>query len=1398
MIYRTWLGIVLLATCLTFGNIQEISFGRDPGRFDVACYIELVPVQEHPAFVKQLEDGHSQKIVTYGTSLTAGGAWVSQLSQTLEREYPGLATVINAGQGAMWSKWGVENLDQRVLTYHPDVVFIEFGINDAYSEYQTTVDQARLNLESMIDRVIQQNANAEIILLIMNPPSGVHLSKRPSILEYEQLYRDVAKERQLRLIDFSIPWRSLLRTMPSAWTAFVPDGIHPELEATSELITPCLMRGLGLSKEPTPLTSPELADGSVAGLTVKSAFAIPANLSIELFAAEPQLMNPVAISVDATGRVFVAEEYRFNRGTEENRTRSFFLEDDLQLDSLEGRLASTKKFLEQFEGGIDWFTRYTDQVRVIQDRDGDGRADWGQVYAGGFNQILSGMAAGILAVDGDVFLTNIPNLWRLRDQDGDGIAEEREIILSGFGVNFGFLGHDLHGLVMGPDGKLYFSVGDRGFQVTDQLGSTHALPRRGAVFRCNLDGSDFEVVHIGLRNPQELAFDEYGNLFTADNNCDKGDYSRLVMIVPGGDSGWDMRYQSIPEPYLTGPWISESMYQTHSESQSREIRPAWVLPPIGKLGAGPSGFTYCGAAGWPAEYRGRFYMCNYTGNGGIESFRLEPYQASFHIASEMDLIKPIQATDCEFGFDGKLYVSDFVGLNWNGGSQGGRVFTLQPNSDSDDESLKEQIGSSEQFFGKDVAEMDTPQLVSWLKHSDYRVRQRAQFGLVKKGNSALVALGSVASDKSLDTRCRLHGLWGLSQLVSDPTSISRLLELCKDPDGWIRANAIKGLATVNRADDWKASDNTMAQVESALIGLLLDEEPHVAMQAALAVGRLKIREAVPTLLALADRDGTDDGYTRHSVAYALSQIEDRESVYAMIQSPSRQIRLISLLTMRRWLDPRIGEFLNDNDIWIVTEAARAIHDLAIDDPQLALASLVTLPQVDLSPEPLLRRLIASNYLLGTEDALNRVLYLSKMPGLSALIRQEALKAIEQWATPVKRDRVTGQWRPSSDRDASMVKSVLENSFSSLLDASKENMPELLAIVSRYDLPMTSLQFEEWFVDDRLTSDARINSLRWLLDNQPSNASQYLSQGINANDPSVRAFARERLFQASPESGHSLFDAVLSIGTTSESQSADAKKASSVERQSTIAVLSQSEHAVAEEILLTVAKQTLVAPNRNADIHLELIEAVGNSTHLKRSPGYQETLKQLSDTIVNQSNLKTFQASLWGGNADRGKTVFYSHVQAQCIRCHRMSGKGGDAGPNLSNIGSRALEKVETEHSKERNTGEIPEQISELAAREYLAYSLIEPDRHIAPGYATSLILTTSGETLIGVITKEDTEFLELMDSQKKLQRIAIEDIEDRRSSKSAMPSMETILKPNEVRDLVDFLVQQRNAEPPTP
>ena len=200
-------------------------------------------------FATKLAAGERQTLVAYGTSLTAGGAWVGQLKAALDKAYPGQATVINSGRGAMWSTWGVENLDQRVIAKNPDTVFIEFGINDAFLRYKTSVARARTNLVEMIDRIEEARPGCEIVLMTMNPPIRVHLERRPNIEAYYGMYREVAAERGLRLIDHEPRWRALLESDPKRFDELVPDGIHPGAAGCGEVITPAIWKGLGLDRE---------------------------------------------------------------------------------------------------------------------------------------------------------------------------------------------------------------------------------------------------------------------------------------------------------------------------------------------------------------------------------------------------------------------------------------------------------------------------------------------------------------------------------------------------------------------------------------------------------------------------------------------------------------------------------------------------------------------------------------------------------------------------------------------------------------------------------------------------------------------------------------------------------------------------------------------------------------------------------------------------------------------------------------------------------------------------------------------------------------------------------------------------------------------------------------------
>jgi len=201
---------------------------------------------EKAGFVKKLEAGEKQTIVTYGTSLTAVGAWVGQFDVLLEEHFPGKAKVVNGAQGGANSAWGVNSLDEKVLKHKPDVVFIEFAINDSVAKRKVSISKARENLNNIIDRILEQNSKCEIILSTMNVPVGHTGLMRPQIKDYYQMYRDVSKERKFQLIDHYVSWNKLLKANPKMYVKYVPDLIHPVYEGALKIILPKLIDELGL------------------------------------------------------------------------------------------------------------------------------------------------------------------------------------------------------------------------------------------------------------------------------------------------------------------------------------------------------------------------------------------------------------------------------------------------------------------------------------------------------------------------------------------------------------------------------------------------------------------------------------------------------------------------------------------------------------------------------------------------------------------------------------------------------------------------------------------------------------------------------------------------------------------------------------------------------------------------------------------------------------------------------------------------------------------------------------------------------------------------------------------------------------------------------------------------
>ena len=205
-----------------------------------------------PSFGSQLVDnlraGKDQTVVVYGTSLTAGGRWVTETKVWLDKINPqAKVTMVNSGQSGKNSIVGLAKLDAVVIGKKPDTVLIEFAVNDAFlfpeKERQVSLEQSGRNLETMIERIKKALPGTEIVLQTMNPAwdasngrgSG---SKRPELDAYYEGYRKVAARHGLLLIDHHKNWMKLSTEDKALFEKYVSDGVHPTPEASSKVTFP--------------------------------------------------------------------------------------------------------------------------------------------------------------------------------------------------------------------------------------------------------------------------------------------------------------------------------------------------------------------------------------------------------------------------------------------------------------------------------------------------------------------------------------------------------------------------------------------------------------------------------------------------------------------------------------------------------------------------------------------------------------------------------------------------------------------------------------------------------------------------------------------------------------------------------------------------------------------------------------------------------------------------------------------------------------------------------------------------------------------------------------------------------------------------------------------------------
>ncbi len=360
----------------------------------------------------------------------------------------------------------------------------------------------------------------------------------------------------------------------------------------------------------------------------KTAIKLADGLQMSLWASDSLAPDPVAMSIDDKGRVYLNRTNRQKNSEFDIRGHRDWMTESIGLQTVEDRRAFLRKTFAperstenawladlNEDGSHDWrdLAVEKDEIWRLEDTDNDGIADVSLRILEDFYEEVTDVAGGMLVRAKDMFVGIAPDLWRLEDRNGDGIFDKKTSISNGYGVHIGFGGHGMSGLIEGPDGRIYWNIGDIGANITAPDGKKHEHPNSGIIARSNPDGSDFEIFAHGLRNTHEFAFDPHGNLISSDNDGDHpGESERLVHVVQGSDAGWRSNWQygkyTDPKNNKYKVWMDEKLFKPRWDGQA-----AYIIPPIMNYHNGPTGMVYNPGTALGKDWKNKFFLVEFVG-----------------------------------------------------------------------------------------------------------------------------------------------------------------------------------------------------------------------------------------------------------------------------------------------------------------------------------------------------------------------------------------------------------------------------------------------------------------------------------------------------------------------------------------------------------------------------------------------------------------------------------------------------------------------------------------------------------------------------------------------------------------------------------------------------------------
>jgi len=583
--------------------------------------------------------------------------------------------------------------------------------------------------------------------------------------------------------------------------------------------------------------------GTTGTIGSAGSFQIAPEFEIELVAGPPLVLHPMLAGLDDRGRLFVSENAGVN----------------LDKAGLNAQLPSA--------------------IRLLEDVNGDGVFDKANVFADRLT-----FPEGALWHDGALFAASPPSMWRFDDKDGDGVADGRREIATGF--DFTGNAADIHGPFLSPAGRLFWCHGRKGHEVYE--GRRLVSKALGArIWTSRPDGSDLQVfAGGGMDNPAEVTFSDEGDLFGT------------VNIFHGA-----------PRADAVVHWVYGGVYPRADQEQalSEFKRTGELLSPAITLGhVAPAGIMRYRSRAFGAAYENNLFIAEFNTHritrvvlerqGSTFTGRTEPFLTS----SDPDL----HFTDVLEDADGSLLVVNTGGWFSSGcptsgtakPDLGGAIYRVRR---KDSRRISDPRGSA-----IDWTSVSPRELATFLTDARFVVRDRAVAALARLGEPAVPELTATLSHR--DRQARLAAVWTLTR-IGTPSARAAIHEALHDPDSGVRQAACESAFTTRDAG-----------ALPHLIPLLADTSAFVRREAAAAVGRLNESTAIPALLKALAAAGNDP-MLEHALTYALIEIDDAQATSAGLASPLPEVRRRTLIA----LDQMDGSTLRPDQVFPLLDSQEA-------------------------------------------------------------------------------------------------------------------------------------------------------------------------------------------------------------------------------------------------------------------------------------------------------------------------------------------------------------------------------------------------------------------------------------------------------------------------------------------